>query len=60
MEKAPMLGAVLRRTSPGVVVRSLIIVSDDWWLDEQAILRWADDGGRWVDGNNATVQEAQV
>ncbi len=60
MEKAPMLGAVLRRTSPGVAVRSLIIVSDDWWLDEQAILRWADDGGRWVDGNNATVQEAQV
>jgi len=60
MEKAPMLEAVLRRTSPDTAVRSLIAVSDDWSLDQRAILRWADDGGRWADGSNATIQEAQV
>ena len=60
MEKAPMLATIPGRIAPGVAVRSLMIVSDDWWLDERSILRWADDGGRSVDGSNATIQKAQV
>jgi hypothetical protein len=61
MEKAPMLIAVLRRTSPDTAVRSLVVVTDDWSLDQQALLRWADDGGRWVDGSNAAaIQEARI
>lgn len=35
-------------------------VLDERLIDRWAMLRWADDGGRWVDGSNATIQEAHV
>jgi hypothetical protein len=37
-----------------------IAVWDEWLVDRWSLLRWADDGGRWVDGGDATVQKVQV
>lgn len=42
------------------VVRSLIAAPDDPWLEQRALLRWADDGGRWVDASDRAVQEARI
>ena len=41
----PILFVFSRRTWPGGVSASLI--ADDRRFDRQALLRWADDGGRW-------------
>jgi hypothetical protein len=48
------------RTWPGAVVGSFIAVSDDWRLDHRALLRWADDGGRWVEEAQGTLQEVEL
>jgi len=45
---------------PDTAVRSLIAVSDDPRLDQRALLRWADDGGRWVDAHDRAIQEARI
>lgn len=51
---------VLAAMPPDTVVRSLIAASDDPLLDQQAMLRWADDGGRWVDASDRAIQEARI
>ncbi len=48
------------RTWPGAVVGSLMTVSDDWRLDQRALLRWADDGGRWTEEGRTTFQEVRI
>jgi hypothetical protein len=51
---------VLAAMPPDTAVRSLIVVSDEPWLDQRALLRWADDGGRWVDASDGAIQEARI
>jgi len=53
-------GSAQPPVSASVAGRSRIAVWDEWLLDRWSLLRWADDGGRWVDGGDATVQEVQV
>lgn len=45
---------------PGAVVGALTAAMDEGWLDERALLRWADDGGRWVGDGNSTVPEVRT
>jgi hypothetical protein len=45
---------------PGAVVGSLIAVSDDRRFDRSAMLRWADDGGRWTEEGRTTFQEVRI
>lgn len=45
---------------PGAVLGSLTAAMDEGWLDEHALLRWADDGGRWVGDGNSTVAEVRT
>ena len=42
---------------PRAVFGSLMTASDDPWFDHHALLRWADDGGRWVVESNPTLHE---
>lgn len=41
-------------------VASLMTMSDDRRFDESALLRWADDGGRWAGESNATLYRAHT
>lgn len=48
-----LLGALMQSTFTGrtrseTAVESLTPAADEWQFDEQALLRWADDGGRGV------------
>jgi hypothetical protein len=45
---------------PGAVLGSVITASDERWFDHHALLRWADDGGRWVEESNSTLQEVRT
>jgi len=56
----PVLAIGPGRTSPDTAVRSLIAVSDDPWTDQRALLRWADDGGRWMDASDRAIQQARI
>jgi hypothetical protein len=47
------------RTRPGVVVGSPIAVLDDQPFDNRALLRWADDGGRYLE-QGLQLQEVRV
>lgn len=58
--KAPTFSAVLGSTSQGTAIGSTITAAHDWPLDQRALLRWADVGGRWVDASNAAIQEARI
>jgi hypothetical protein len=44
----------------GAVVGSLTVAMDDGRFDQHALLRWADDGGRWVGDGNCTVPEVRT
>jgi hypothetical protein len=35
-------------------------VIDERWFDRQALLPWADDGGRWVRESNFTLNEVRI
>lgn len=43
----------------GAVVGSLITVLDDWGFDHRALLRWADDGGRYIE-EGLPLQEVRL
>jgi hypothetical protein len=50
------------RSWPGAVVESLmaaLAALDDRWFDQRSLLRWADDGGRWVGEGNSTLHEVR-
>lgn len=53
----PMLAVALCRTS---TISSPMIVSNDWLLDQRALLRWADDGGRWAEESNAAIRKVTI
>jgi len=53
-------GSAQPPVSASVANISYAAVLDERLLDRWYLLRWADDGGRWVDGSNVTIQEAQV
>jgi hypothetical protein len=58
--EAPIPSIFPGRPWPGAVVGFPIAVSDDRWLDHRALLRWADDGGRWVEEVQGTLQEVEL
>jgi hypothetical protein len=43
----------------GAVLGSLITASNERWFDHHALLRWADDGGRWAGESNCMLHEAR-
>lgn len=49
----------LGRARPDTVA-SLMTVSYERRFDECALLRWADDGGRWAGESNATLYRAHT
>jgi hypothetical protein len=51
---------VLDRTSRGLKISSSMIASNDWLLDHRALLRWADDGGRWAEESNVSIREVTI
>jgi hypothetical protein len=53
-------GAAQPPISASVADISYVAVSDEWLLDRWSLLRWADDGGRWVDASNGTIQGTRV
>ena len=53
-------GSVLECPRSGKVTTAARTVLDDWFLDERALMRWADDGGRWVDESKTSIQKVRV
>jgi hypothetical protein len=49
----------LARTRPDTAA-PLMTLSDDCGFDQCALLRWADDGGRWAGESNATLYGAHT
>ena len=45
---------------PGAVVGSLTVAVDEGRFEQHALLRWADDGGRWIGDGNSTVPEVRT
>jgi hypothetical protein len=54
----PIPSVFPNRTWPGAAVASLI--TDDRWFDHHALLRWADDGGRWAEQAHAAGTEVRL
>jgi hypothetical protein len=39
---------------------SVVVVSEEQRLDGRALLRWADDGGRWVEGSGQALGSYRI
>jgi hypothetical protein len=45
---------------PRGVIGSLREAMDERQFEQRALLRWADDGGRWIDDSNSIVPEVHT
>jgi hypothetical protein len=48
------------RSSRGLKISSPMIASNDWLPDHRALLRWAEDGGRWAEESNVSIREVTI
>ncbi|MGH8013837.1 MAG: hypothetical protein ACREQ4_15210 [Candidatus Binataceae bacterium] len=54
------LRAIAEHTERLGVIRPAVTMVSGRLLDQRALLRWADDGGQWIDQNDTTVLKRSI